>query len=67
MWPIHMTAVIKNDVGHTDLVNQALEELAVLLRPDVDLNLILFKRLAFRINVDTDAFARGGQNTASTF
>src|SRR5207248_2558328 len=49
-----VAAVVHNDVWNANLVDNALQESCVLLRADVNFNLIFSKPFALSIDVDTD-------------
>jgi hypothetical protein len=50
----HVAAIVQDDVGRTELVEEGLQEFCVLLGSDANLDLILFVVLALRDDVDSD-------------
>src|SRR5579871_5769147 len=52
----HMAAVVQNDIGRTNSVQDALQELRILLRPDIHLDLIFLKFLTVGVYVYANDF-----------
>src|SRR5258705_7693712 len=49
----YVAPVIHDDVGYADFMDYVLQELNVLLRPDVDLDLAFFELLPIWIDIDS--------------
>jgi hypothetical protein len=50
----YVAPVIQDDVGYADFMDYVLQELNILLLPDVDLDLVFFELLAIWIDIDSD-------------
>jgi hypothetical protein len=49
-----MAAVVENDIGRTEFLNDRVQERWICLISDTDIDLIFGKRSAGRVYVDTD-------------